>query len=630
MPQGRNSLREPNSGGRLTLFPRAFFGAFYERVALGLLCLGLVCEGSARAERPLVFGVQPQWTRDRTERMFQPLVDYLEEQTGREIRLRVTEDYGALLDELASGAIDLAKIAPYGYVVAKKTLGVRIIASELTMGRPYYHGLIVVRSESDFRSIEDLRGHTFSYTDPNSASGFIYPRAYLVSRGQDPHAYFSRSYFAGSHDACIRGVASGSVDACATWDVALEDETHSALFGVRAEELRVVHKTEPIPNDAYVVRAEVDPAVGEAVKAALLRLSGDSEALGKVIDWKTRIDGFVEGDDSAYEVVRQKVALKDLKRRLAVVPFEVMGSELGVENPGQVTAEMLAAALFDARRFLMTERTQLEKALNEQRLGLEDLVDSSTALRVGHVLGADVVLTGSVMRIDGKLHVTSRLIETETARILSAQHAKGESIDGVVKQVASEIAAEEEVAGFVLKVRNTENVTLDLGALQGVHPGDVLKLYREGEPLVHPVTGKPLGTEEIVLGEVVAVRTTADTSFGKVTGASEVIREGFRVRTLSKGEVVMKRDRAALAEIVQSYEREQQTKYAPWIEKYAWRVAAIGTLPALWALGYGSTNQKLAYGGLSLGLWAITGGVYVYGLAAPDDAPKGVAVGGTF
>ncbi|MBI4818164.1 MAG: phosphate/phosphite/phosphonate ABC transporter substrate-binding protein [Deltaproteobacteria bacterium] len=596
------------------------------RACLAVLAIAATALPLSAEAKPLTFGVQPQWSRERTQRMFQPLVDYLSEKTGQEIRLRVSEDYGGLLDEIASGVIDLAKIAPYGYVVARKTMGVRIFASELTMGRPFYHGLIITRRDSGLRSVEDLRGRSFSYTDPNSTSGFIYPRALLVSRGMDPDAYFAKSHYAGSHDACIRGVAAKDVDACATWDVALEDETNSALFGVDGDELQVVYRTEPIPNDAYVARSDLDPAIVEAVQSALFELSRDPELLKSVIDWKTRIDGFVPGDDAAYEVVRQKVALKDLKRRLAVLPFEAMGTELGVEDPGQAAAELLGTILFDARRFLMTERSQLDKALEEQRLSLQDLVDASTAIKVGHVVGADVLLTGSVMKIDGKVHITARLIETESARVVSAQHGKGDTLEQVATQVANDLAAEHEVTGFVLKVRNTENVALDLGSLQGVKAGDVLKLYREGEALIHPLTQKVLGTEEILLGEIVAVRTTPDTGFGKVVESTETVREGMRVRTLSKGEVTSRR---STDRIVAGYVSEEKTKYQPWVEKYAWRVAAIATIPAVWALAWGDDREKLIYGGIAGALWLTSGGIYLYGAVSRKDEPA-VGVGGTF
>src|SRR5207253_737354 len=79
-----------------------------------------------------------------------------------------------------------------------------------------------------------------------------------------------------------------------------------------------------------------------------------------------------------------------------------------------------------------------------------------------------------------------------------------------------------DLKGFLLKVRDSQNVTVDIGTLQGLKPGDPLIIYKQGETLVHPVTGKVLGTEEVVLGHVVTTRTTPEISFGKVVDAQEL------------------------------------------------------------------------------------------------------------
>lgn len=60
----------------------------------------------------LTFGMQPEWSREQMERLFGPLMKYLAEKTGHDFRLRVTEDYGALLDEMNSGLIDVGKFSP--------------------------------------------------------------------------------------------------------------------------------------------------------------------------------------------------------------------------------------------------------------------------------------------------------------------------------------------------------------------------------------------------------------------------------------------------------------------------------------------------------------------------------------
>ena len=133
---------------------------------------------------------------------------------------------------------------------------------------------------------------------------------------------------------------------------------------------------------------------------------------------------------------------------------------------------------------------------------------------------------------------------------------------------------------------------------------------RHGETLLHPVTGRVLGTEEQLLGDVVIVRTTPEMSFGKVVNAKKLVRQGWRVRTLSKDEVTpLVGD---TSRIVQQYIDDERVRYEPWMKKYAWRVALIGSVPAFWALAKGSDQQQKIYVGAAAGLWGLAGATYVY------------------
>src|SRR5205814_2116257 len=116
------------------------------------------CEGECEVETGRRIGADFVVTGDAVRLEDRFVVSLKLHETGHEFRLRVTEDYGALLDEMNSGLIDIAKFSPYGYVLAKKTSGVHIFATELTYGRPWYRGYIIARKDRHLTSIEDLRG----------------------------------------------------------------------------------------------------------------------------------------------------------------------------------------------------------------------------------------------------------------------------------------------------------------------------------------------------------------------------------------------------------------------------------------------------------------------------------------
>lgn len=74
--------------------------------------------------------------------------------------------------------------------------------------------------------------------------------------------------------------------------------------------------------------------------------------------------------------------------------------------------------LFKTRKFIILERTQLDKIAKERKLQLNNATDAEVN-ELGKLIGADAILTGSYIVNDNKIKIITKLIETETAKILS-------------------------------------------------------------------------------------------------------------------------------------------------------------------------------------------------------------------
>jgi len=108
--------------------------------------------------------------------------------------------------------------------------------------------------------------------------------------------------------------------------------------------------------------------------------------------------------------------------KIALLEFpdlEGKGSALG-----KYLAEELTSRLFRTGRFRIVERQQLERMLAEQKLSASGLVDEATASRLGRLLGADALLTGTVADLNTSVKVNARLIATETGSIFSVATVK--------------------------------------------------------------------------------------------------------------------------------------------------------------------------------------------------------------
>jgi hypothetical protein len=85
--------------------------------------------------------------------------------------------------------------------------------------------------------------------------------------------------------------------------------------------------------------------------------------------------------------------------------------------------------------------------------------------------------------------------------------------------------------GYVVKVESS-TVYLDWGKASGVAAGDQFSVYRQGEPLKHPVTGEILGKTEETLGQGVIDHMDEKFSTGKLIETKGAVKAGDRTRRL--------------------------------------------------------------------------------------------------
>src|SRR5215831_10988953 len=169
--------------------------------------------------------------------------------SGIPVRVTVASDYAAVVEALRNRTADLAFVHPVGYVLASREAKAVIVAKNQWHGKTTFTARFYVRKDSGLKALEDLRGKTIAFVDPASSSGYIYPMVMLIQRGlvknRDPKTFFREVVFSGSHDAGMRALLNGHVDALASFDMAPEQYLRDP-----AERARItwVAETPPIPE----------------------------------------------------------------------------------------------------------------------------------------------------------------------------------------------------------------------------------------------------------------------------------------------------------------------------------------------------------------------------------------------
>ncbi len=263
----------------------------------------------AMAAQPLTIGLIPAEDSQAMIESSRQVLDSLQKQLGMEVKPFVATDYNGVIEALRSKKLDIAYLGPFSYVLANSVADVEAFAVAVTKktGQSSYKSVIIARKDTGLAKTADLKGHTFAFVDPTSASGHLFPKAGLLKAGYDPETFFSRVIFSGSHDASILAVANKKVDAAAVADRILASAI--AKGQVKQDDLAIVWSSNPIPESPMVWRKDLDPALKAKVAQALANI--------KDLPWGDQgvLNGFQPTNDAAYDVVRDTAKLLKLDLR---------------------------------------------------------------------------------------------------------------------------------------------------------------------------------------------------------------------------------------------------------------------------------------------------------------------------
>lgn len=258
----------------------------------------LAASRAGAAEPPLRFAVGPfQPTAGDTRRAFEPFFAHLAGALGRPYELTVTTDWAGIAVALGSGQADCAWMGPWGYVLAKDRAGAEALAVVLYRGEPFYRAVIIGRPDRALPNFpDDARGLSISFADAGSTSGWLVPHHWFMARGIDPRTFF-RYRDGASHAANVLAVANGQVDLATDYDRNLDAVIDAGR--IKPGDVRVVWRSDPLPNDALAVRRDLDPALKAAIRdAALVLTPGQAE---KVMP--PGYTGWVAATDDSYALI---------------------------------------------------------------------------------------------------------------------------------------------------------------------------------------------------------------------------------------------------------------------------------------------------------------------------------------
>ena len=119
-------------------------------------------------------------------------------------------------------------------------------------------------------------------------------------------------------------------------------------------------------------------------------------------------------------------SIAEVKPTIAVLDFESVGSE---EHLGKAVSEIMRTELIGTRKFRVVERSQINKTLSEQQLQKSGIVDEKSAVQLGKILGADLIIIGSVVKIGTAYTINSRMIDVKTGEATLGKNVTGNDLN---------------------------------------------------------------------------------------------------------------------------------------------------------------------------------------------------------
>jgi phosphonate transport system substrate-binding protein len=250
-------------------------------------------------QKPVVyFGVISGYNPVVMYEAYQPIMDYLTDQTPFRFELKLGRTYDESVRFLEGGTTRLALLGPVTYLEAHARFqAVPVVRPLNATGEPLYRAAIVVLQDSELAELRDLEGRSFCFPSPHSTSGNLYGRYALEQSGVslgDLGSFVNLKH----HDQVAKAVLSGAYDAGAIRD--------AVAYGYQPKGLRILYLSDPIPTGPVVVRKDASPELVEAVRSALLAIDPDRPADADLLsNWNPELRfGFAEATDSDYASVR--------------------------------------------------------------------------------------------------------------------------------------------------------------------------------------------------------------------------------------------------------------------------------------------------------------------------------------
>jgi phosphonate transport system substrate-binding protein len=249
----------------------------------------------------------------------------LESKFGIPVKLFPSADYAGVMQGMAAGQLDAAEFGASSF--AGTWLDCHcvepVIVPQEKDGTTYYYSVMVVRKDSGIMSIDQMKGHSLAFADPNSTSGYLIPSATMKVMGIDltDGKYFSHTGFAGGHEQGVVAMLNKQYDACVTWTSGQGEKSEGYSRGnlrsmvdrkmLNMADVNIIWQSGKIPNGPWAMRTALPASLKDDFAEFMLDLPKSHRDVYDLVEAGAGV-GYVRATMDLYKDI---IDLREKERR---------------------------------------------------------------------------------------------------------------------------------------------------------------------------------------------------------------------------------------------------------------------------------------------------------------------------
>ena len=282
-------------------------------ILLGVLSTALSGCGTPELgteDNPIVMAIVSSGDTQESIAASDQLAQMITNETGLIVEATVATDFAAVREAMGMGTAHIGWLDTFNYLLANEEYDVDVGLVTERYGSTTYQCQLNVRADSEFTTLEDLRGKVMCWLEPDSTLGYTIPRIMLQANGIDPDSHFAQMLEASSHNDVITAVYNGHCDVGASYADARS--SIEADYPDVKDVVMVLATSAEIPKDSVSFTEDFPAEAREQIVNALLEISATEEGRA-ALEALYSVSALIKVDDSIYDGFRTDLSKADIE-----------------------------------------------------------------------------------------------------------------------------------------------------------------------------------------------------------------------------------------------------------------------------------------------------------------------------